>query len=152
MTAVPTHDELLALARAAAGTAYAPYSEFPVGAAVLGSDGTVHSGCNVENAAFGLTTCAERGAISAMVRAGTRQIDTVAIIGLRAAPCYPCGGCRQALAEFGCRTVVVEVDGVARAHALVDLLPHGFGPADLGEPLSRAEPRPGPDEGRPTRP
>lgn len=131
MTAVPTHDELLALARAAAGTAYAPYSEFPVGAAVLGSDGTVHSGCNVENAAFGLTTCAERGAISAMVRAGTHQIDTVAIIGLRAAPCYPCGGCRQALAEFGCRTVVVEVDGAAKAHPFVELLPHGFGPADL---------------------
>ncbi|MBK9725291.1 MAG: cytidine deaminase [Actinomycetales bacterium] len=131
MTAVPTHDELLALARAAAGTAYAPYSEFPVGAAVLGADGTVHTGCNVENAAYGLTTCAERGAISAMVRAGTRRIDTVAIVGLHAAPCYPCGACRQALAEFGCRTVVVEVDGAAKAHPFVELLPHGFGPADL---------------------
>ncbi len=118
MSAVPTHEELLALARAAAGTAYAPYSEFPVGATVLGADGTVHTGCNVENAAYGLTTCAERGAISAMVRAGTRRIDTVAIVG-------------QALAEFGCRTVVVEVDGAAKAHPFVELLPHGFGPADL---------------------
>jgi cytidine deaminase len=126
-----SHDGLLTVARAAAQTAYAPYSRFAVGAAVLSGSGAVFAGCNVENAAYGLTVCAERGAISAMVLAGETAVRSVAIIGLQASPCFPCGACRQVLAEFGCEEVVVEQDGGARAYPFAEILPHGFGPADL---------------------
>ncbi len=113
---------LLDAARAAAGHAYAPYSNFPVGAAVLTSTGEIFTGCNVENAAYGSTLCAERGAVMAMVAAGFREIDTVAVVG-PAGPCWPCGSCRQVLAEFGCRRVLVEGEEVE----FVELLPRSFG-------------------------
>jgi len=115
--------DLLDQARRAATHAYAPYSGFPVGAAVLTSTGEIFTGCNVENAAYGSTLCAERGAVMAMVAAGFREIDTVAVVGPDG-PCWPCGACRQVLSEFGCRRVLVDGHEVAFA----DLLPRAFVP------------------------
>jgi cytidine deaminase len=97
----PTQTDLtlLAFARQAQEKAYAPYSEFRVGAAVF-ADGDIYQGCNVENAAYGSTICAERGAVMAAVLAGKRSIEAVAIVGDSEAPTAPCGACRQFLAEF----------------------------------------------------
>jgi cytidine deaminase len=94
--------ELLAAARQAAGHAYAPYSGFRVGAALLFDDGTIVSGCNVENASFGLTSCAERNALFAAIGAGgaERRIVAVTVTNLNDAPSPPCGACRQVLSEF----------------------------------------------------
>ena len=113
---------LLDAARRAATHAYAPYSGFAVGSAVLTTTGQIFTGCNVENAAYGSTLCAERGAVMAMVAAGFRAIDTVAVVGPEG-PCWPCGACRQVLAEFGCRRVIVEGAEVDFA----ELLPRAFG-------------------------
>ncbi len=121
------------MAREAAGRAYVPYSRFAVGAAVLTAGGRVISGCNVENASYGLSNCAERTAVFAMVAGDPeeRVIEAVAIASPHAAPCYPCGACRQVLHEFGCRQVYVEGDGGVGVHRFEDLLPHAFGPEDL---------------------
>lgn len=133
----PSDDELLDLARAAAARAYVPYSGFPVGAAVLTAAGTVVMGCNVENASYGLAICAERTACTRMCAendaddADARRIVGVAVIGLKAAPCFPCGACRQVLNEFGCEYVVVDEEGVTTRYAWEEILPHGFGPDDL---------------------
>lgn len=126
-------DELLAAAREAARRAYVPYSRFAVGAALLTAGGRVVSGCNVENASYGLSNCAERTAVFAMVAGDPeeRVIDAVAIASPNAAPCFPCGACRQVLHEFGCRRVYVEDDGGVGVHRFEDLLPHAFGPEDL---------------------
>ncbi|AJE33519.1 MAG: cytidine deaminase [Corynebacterium humireducens] len=113
--------DLLDQARRAAAHAYAPYSNHPVGAAVLTTTGEVFTGCNVENAAYGETICAERGAVMAMVAAGFRDIEAVAVSGPDG-PCWPCGSCRQVLHEFGCRRVLVDDHEVDFA----DLLPHAF--------------------------
>ncbi|WKD60453.1 Cytidine deaminase [Corynebacterium ciconiae DSM 44920] len=134
------HATLLARAREAAEHAYAPYSEFPVGAALLTADGCLYTGCNVENASYGLTLCAERNAATTMIantepsdNAG-RRIDTVAIVGLKARPCWPCGACRQVLREFGCTTVVVEGEnGEPLSLAFDELLPYSFGPEHLSK-------------------
>ncbi|WP_226913345.1 cytidine deaminase [Gephyromycinifex aptenodytis] len=126
---------LLDRAREAAESAYVPYSRFPVGAALHLRSGVIVTGCNVENASYGLTICAERTAVTRMVAQSTdpgeRQIVRVAIIGLKASPCYPCGACRQVLHEFGCQQVIVEESGEPRAHRFSELLPFGFGPSDL---------------------
>jgi cytidine deaminase len=100
--------KLFRLARAAMKHAYAPYSRFRVGAAILLADGRVFAGCNVENASYGLTICAERNALFAAVAASARkpEILAVAVVNHRGAPCSPCGACRQVLAEFGPRAVV----------------------------------------------
>ncbi|SNV20487.1 Cytidine deaminase [Dermatophilus congolensis] len=130
----PTADQLLEAARTAASRAYAPYSSFPVGAALLTGGGRVVTCCNVENAAYPLGLCAERGAVSTMVAADEtdRTIAAVAIVGLRGAPCYPCGGCRQVLREFGCIDVIVESeDGTPISIPFETLLPHSFGPESL---------------------
>lgn len=132
---------LLTAAKQAAAHAYAPYSSFPVGAAFVTGDGTIYTGCNVENASYGLTLCAERNATAHMVAStagddplGARNIDTIAIVGLKAAPCWPCGACRQVLREFGCTTVIVEgEDGQPLSLTLSELLPHSFGPEHLPE-------------------
>jgi cytidine deaminase len=121
-------------ALAAAEPAYAPYSGFRVGAALLTRGGAVHVGCNVENASYGLGTCAERTAVFAMVAAGAsdRTVESVAVASPDVSPCFPCGACRQVLHEFGCATVYVRTDdGGIRPHTLAELLPHAFGPADL---------------------
>lgn len=94
---------LIKLARAAMKNAYAPYSDFRVGAAILLKDGRVFTGCNVENASYGLTICAERNAIFAAVAASKKkpEIEAVAVLNHRGVACSPCGACRQVIAEFG---------------------------------------------------
>ncbi|CAN5554149.1 cytidine deaminase [soil metagenome] len=124
--------ELLEAARSASQRAYAPYSDFHVGAVVQLENGTVYAGCNVENASYGLSMCAERNAVAAMV-AGTeeRKIQSVAVASPDAAPCMPCGACRQVLREFGCEKVVVEVESGPRSFGFDEILPHSFGPETL---------------------
>ena len=106
----PEVDPLMNAAREAAEKANAPYSRFLVGAAILTRGGAIHAGCNVENASYGLSICAERNAAITMVSAGEedRRIKSVAVFSPNAVPCFPCGACRQFLREFGCEEVVVE--------------------------------------------
>jgi cytidine deaminase len=120
-------------ARDASTRAYAPYSGFRVGAAILTERGKVHAGCNVENASYGLAICAERNAAAAMALAdpGDREIRSVAISSPDASPCFPCGACRQVLREFGCKEVVVEDGSGLRRYPFEEILPHAFGPEDL---------------------
>jgi len=120
-------------AREVADRAHAPYSSFRVGAVAIAADGSCHRGCNVENAAYGATICAEANALSSAVAAGSNQIDTVVVAGLDTdGPCYPCGNCRQLMRELGVRSVVVEDGhGGLTEHSLEELLPHAFGPEDL---------------------
>jgi len=113
--------------------AYAPYSGFPVGAALLAENETIYIGCNVENAASPEGMCAEAVAISAMAADGQRSIKAIAVVGGGAErPCMPCGGCRQKIQEFGSAdTVVIVADGTGAIHktcTLADLLPLPFGP------------------------
>lgn len=121
-------------AREAADRAYAPYSDFHVGAAILTTNGAVYGGCNVENASYGLAICAERNAATAMAYTDPddREIRLVAIHSPKAAPCFPCGACRQVLREFGCEEVVVEnEDGSLRRVPFEEILPNSFGPESL---------------------
>ena len=121
-------------ARAASSRAYAPYSNFRVGAAILTKGGAVHAGCNVENASYGLTICAERNATAAMALADPydRKIRLVAVVSPDEVPCFPCGACRQVLYEFGCEEVVVlEASGDPRRYPFDALLPHAFGPESV---------------------
>jgi cytidine deaminase len=120
-------------AREASKSAYAPYSNFRVGAAVLTEGGALHAGCNVENASYGLAICAERNAAAAMAFANPhdREIRLVAIFSPNTAPCFPCGACRQVLREFGCKEVVVEETSSLRRYPFEEILPHAFGPEDL---------------------
>jgi cytidine deaminase len=120
---------LLAAARKARKRAYAPYSRFPVGAAVLASDGRVFSGANVENASFGLTCCAERNAVFAMVSAGGKEIKEILVIGETAEPLPPCGACRQVIAEFAPPSAIIHVcdrTGASRQATVGELLPRVF--------------------------
>ncbi|MGB3683186.1 MAG: cytidine deaminase [Rubrobacteraceae bacterium] len=124
--------ELLETARASSGRAYAPYSNFHVGAALRTVDGTVYAGCNVENASYGLSMCAERNAVAKMISATEdRKIISVAVASPDAKPCMPCGACRQVLREFGCEEVIVEGESGPESHELEALLPHSFGPESL---------------------
>lgn len=123
-------------ALAARERAYAPYSRFLVGAAVLSATGRVYTGQNVENASYGLGVCAERTAIFAMVAAGERKVAAIAIATDAPGPTAPCGACRQVIREFGPDAVVLLVTkgGKKASHLLRDLLPFDFGPQDLGRP------------------
>ncbi len=126
--------DLLARARVARERAYAPYSGFRVGAALRSVDGTVHLGCNVENAAYPATICAERSAVVAAVAAGHRQFDMIAVIGSGEGPTTPCGICRQVMFEFAPDLLVVAAgeDGAQQTYRLGEgLLPDGFGPSRL---------------------
>ena len=111
--------------------AYAPYSSFRVGAAVVTQDGELYAGCNVENASYGMTVCAERNAVAAMVLAGGRRVRLVAVVSPEASPAFPCGACRQVLHEFGCEEVVVRDASGVRRYPFEALLPRAFGPEDL---------------------
>jgi cytidine deaminase len=126
---------LFEAARAARARAYAPYSRFPVGAALRDERGTIHAGCNVENAAYPVGTCAEAGAISAMVAGGGRRIAEILVCADGLVPVTPCGACRQRIREFaGPDTPVHAADpaGATRRFTLEDLLPAAFGPETLG--------------------
>lgn len=130
---------LLSAARAAQRQAYAPYSRYPVGAAVLDDLGRIHAGCNVENAAYPEGVCAEASALSAMVLAGSTRARAVLVVGNggknHSAWTTPCGGCRQKLREFGAPDMFVlcaNDEAVGPSYTLVQLLPEGFGPDHLG--------------------
>ena len=123
-------------ARTASEKAYAPYSSFRVGAAVLTEGGVVHTGCNVENASYGLAVCAERNAVFSMVTDSVpenRKIRLAAVVSPDAAPCFPCGACRQFLHEFApdLRVLLVAAGGERRELSLRTLLPHAFEATDL---------------------
>lgn len=121
-------DELVAAAREVALRAYVPYSHFRVGAAVLDSAGHIHTGCNVENASYGLTICAERNAIFAAITAGAaRPLKTLALACLDAQSggCMPCGACRQVIAEHLAPEATIIVDRVG-TFSVAELLPHAF--------------------------
>ena len=128
-------EDLVTLAIAAMKRAYAPYSNFPVGAALRAQNGAVFSGCNVENAAYPQGWCAETSAIAAMILAGERRIVEIAVAGGGAGLCTPCGGCRQRLREFAGDDLVIHVcgpEGLRRTVTLGELLPLSFGPDNLG--------------------
>ena len=125
---------LIAAAGAARERAYAPYSRFRVGAAVLTASGAIHAGCNVENAAYPEGVCAEATALTAMVLAGERRVAAVAVVGAGEQLCTPCGGCRQKIREFGgagTRVLVCGPEGLRREFTLGELLPESFGPDNL---------------------
>lgn len=122
---------LLEEAKKARERAYAPYSRFQVGAALRAASGKVYRGCNVENASFGLTVCAERVALQTAVAEGERVFVAVAIDAGTPAPTPPCGACRQVLAEFGVDLRVVLAGDPPKVMPLSDLLPMSFGPEDL---------------------
>lgn len=127
-------DAMLAAAVAAMAKAYAPYSKFHVGAAVLDENGQIHGGCNVENAAYPQGVCAEAGALSAMVLAGGSRARAVLVVGPGDALVTPCGGCRQKIREFAAPETPVLIaghDGVRASFTLEQLLPHSFGPEHL---------------------
>lgn len=128
-----TPEDLTEIARVAANGAYAPYSGFRVGAVVVGADGEMFTGANVENAAYPVSSCAEATAVNTAVAHGIRRIDTVAVACVDAVDiegAYPCGRCRQIMSEFGVSTVIVTAGpgSPVREHTLDELLPHHFGP------------------------
>jgi len=127
-----TDEELLEKARQVRANAHCPYSGFRVGAALLDENGDVHVGCNVENAAYSNVSCAEAGAISAMIAAGGKRIVTIAVAGgdeTRTRACTPCGGCRQRINEFAdenTRIIVKDDDETWHSYTMEELLPSSF--------------------------
>lgn len=138
-TLAPTDSQqqaLLAAARLARRNAYAPYSNYPVGAAVLDEQGRIHAGCNVENAAYPEGLCAEAAALAAMVLAGGRQARAVLVVGNGGDDGWitPCGGCRQKLREFGAPDLIIQSANelaLGPRHTLAQLLPESFGPGHI---------------------
>ena len=127
-------DRLFRAAKAARSMAYAPYSGFQVGAAVLSEDGSVFAGCNVENAAYPQGLCAEAGAVSAMILSGRRRIRAALVLGEGEALTTPCGGCRQKLREFAAPDAAILAagpQGLRARFTLEELLPSSFGPDNL---------------------
>jgi cytidine deaminase len=118
-----TDDELIAAAWKVREMAYAPYSNFHVGAALLASDGRIFPGCNVENISYGLTNCAERVAMGAAIAAGARSFEKVVVVADTVQPISPCGACRQVLAEFGVKTVILVNRTEQLEFSLEELLP-----------------------------
>jgi cytidine deaminase len=136
MSQTPTDKALYEAAEAIRAKAYAPYSKFSVGAAILADDGRIYSGCNIENAAYPQGNCAETSAIAAMIAGGAKRIARIYVTGPGSAPVTPCGGCRQRIREFADLDVTVishGVDGEALFCTLEQLLPHSFGPEFLGK-------------------
>ena len=129
-----TEPDLLEAARAVQANAHSPYSRFLVGAALRTPSGSVFTGCNVENAAYPQGTCAEAGAIAAMVAAGDRVIDVILTVADGEQLATPCGGCRQKIREFATSATVIHVagpEGVRATYTMDELLPDSFGPENL---------------------
>ena len=129
-----TQDILIQAAIAAMPRAYAPYSQFMVGAAICDENGDIHTGVNVENAAYPQGSCAEAGAIAAMIMAGGTRITSIAVAGRGDMLCTPCGGCRQRIREFAnpdTPILIADTTGLRQRFTLADLLPHSFGPDHL---------------------
>jgi cytidine deaminase len=129
-------DPLFDAALAAYRRAYAPYSNFPVGAAIRTPEGVIFSGANVENAAYPAGTCAEAGAIAAMITGGGKRIAEIVVVGGGEGLCTPCGACRQRIREFAlpdCPIRIAGPDGARAAFTLAEILPHSFGPDNLGK-------------------
>ncbi|MEZ7198852.1 cytidine deaminase [Pseudodesulfovibrio karagichevae] len=136
MPDLPDIPELIRLAAAARDRAHAPYSKHPVGAALVTNAGEVYTGCNVENAAYPLGSCAEQSAISAMVLGGGKAIRELVVVGPGDAPCTPCGGCRQRIREFAgpdTRVHACNERDVLLTMTLDELLPESFGPENLNQ-------------------
>ena len=123
---------LMQFATVAREQSYSPYSNFAVGAALLCQDGTVYQGCNIENASYGMTNCAERTAIFKAVSEGHRLFQAIAVIADTEGPCAPCGACRQVMVEFNIPTIILtNLKGHTQVYTLDELLPLSFGPKDL---------------------
>ena len=125
--------ELMDTAIAAYANAYAPYSKFRVGAALLtadtaGQEAVVFQGCNVENAAYSLAICAERVAMTQAVAQGYRQFPAIAVVAEQTQPCFPCGSCRQFLSELSptLEVIILQADGSLSRHGIAELLPYAF--------------------------
>ncbi|MHB8646863.1 MAG: cytidine deaminase [Thermomicrobiales bacterium] len=138
--------ELIAVATEARSRAYVPYSHYAVGAAILTAEGKVHGGCNIENASYGLTSCAERNAIFGLVSRSaepdTRRIRAVVVVTAGNDPATPCGACRQVIREFGkdADIIIANTEGTVFLRTTLDaLLPHSFGPEQLDLPNDNAE-------------
>jgi cytidine deaminase len=132
--AAPDFEALFAAAARIQPRAYAPYSRFKVGAALLGDDGAVYAGCNVENAAYPVGACAEAGAISAMIAGGAGAIRAIVVFGEGDVLVTPCGACRQRIREFadpGTPVAIAGPEGIRARFTLEELLPASFGPANL---------------------
>ncbi|MCA1667280.1 MAG: cytidine deaminase [Thermomicrobia bacterium] len=137
---------LIAVATDARTRAYVPYSHYAVGAAILTADGQMHGGCNIENASYGLTSCAERNAIFALVSASAipdaRRIQAIAVVTAGNDPATPCGACRQVIREFGrdAAILIANTEGEVFLRTTLDaLLPHSFGPEQLDSPRATPE-------------
>ena len=132
-----SEEELLAAALAVRANAYVPYSRFPVGAAILTESGRIFAGCDVDNASYPMTSCAEANAIGAMIGGGDRKVVSVLVVGGAAESgelCPPCGGCRQRLLEFSDAATIVllaDLNGVRERFTLHELMPKSFGPEQL---------------------
>ncbi|RGS72854.1 cytidine deaminase [Mitsuokella sp. AF21-1AC] len=127
-----TDAELIEVAKKYRERAYAPYSKFQVGAAVLTKSGHVYGGCNIENASYPVTNCAERTAIFKAVSEGEREFEAIAIVADTSGPCAPCGMCRQAICEFRIgRIIMANLKGDSKAVSLEEILPFAFTENDL---------------------
>lgn len=128
-----TDHELIEAARKARENAYVPYSHFPVGAALITEDGTLYTGCNIENASYGLALCAERTTLFKMASEGHRKFTAIAVIADTEGPAAPCGACRQVLAEFGydAKVILTNLKGNTLVTSVREILPGAFLPSDL---------------------
>lgn len=131
--APPSYQQLMKAAKDAAELSYSPYSQYAVGAALLTQDGKIFSGCNVENASYGGTICAERTAIVKAVSEGNKQFKAIAVYCKRSPGGWPCGLCRQFILEFGLdiEVVVENAEGEIESMKMRELVPHAFGPEAL---------------------
>jgi len=125
--------KLIKEAEKARKRAYTPYSKFKVGAAVLSTGGKIFTGCNIENASFGMSVCAERVAIFKAISEGSTKFEAIAVIGDTDKPCSPCGACRQVISEFGEEIflIMVNLKGDVKIKKIGELLPEAFGKKDL---------------------
>jgi len=132
MTNSATKQELMQAALAARDNAYVPYSRFAVGAAVEGASGRIYSGCNVENASYGLTNCAERTAVFNAISAGESKLLRLLVVADTTGPVAPCGACRQVMLEFSIQEIILcNTSGDFMTVAMSELLPYGFGPEQM---------------------